>query len=93
MDVQERRRFLEELSREFSAGTLSISDAVIRLREDVTGMRQEMFATMCKISLRTLRQLELGESNPTVQTLNAVFKPFGMQVGIVRRPRTRDELI
>jgi len=93
MDVQERGRFFEELLSQLSTGTLSISDAVIRLREDVTGMPQGMFAAMCKISIRTLRQLELGESNPTMQTLNAVFKPFGMQVGIVRRPRTRDELI
>lgn len=93
MDIQERRCFLEELSREFSAGTLSISDAVIRLREDVTGMPQGMFAAMCKISIRTLRRLELGESNPTVQTLNAIFKPFGMQIGIIRCPRARDELI
>jgi len=36
--------------------------------------------------LRALRQLELDESNPTVQTLNSVFNPFGMQVGIV--PKT-----
>ncbi|MRK21545.1 helix-turn-helix domain-containing protein [Pseudomonas sp. JG-B] len=92
MNVQERGRFLEDLAKQLSAGTLSIGDAVIRLREDVTGMRQGMFATMCKISLRTLQQLERGESNPTVKTLNAVFQPFGMQVGIVRRPRTRDEL-
>jgi transcriptional regulator with XRE-family HTH domain len=56
-------------------------------------MPQGVFAAMCKISIRTLRRLELGESNPTVQTLNAIFKPFGMQIGIIRRPRARDELI
>lgn len=46
-------------------------------------MRQEQFAGMCKISLRTLRQIEQDEGNPTLQTLNAVSKPFGMRVGIV----------
>ncbi len=57
-----------------------------RLRKEVTGLQQARFAQMCKLSLRALRQLQLDESNPTVQTLNSVFNPFGMQVGIV--PKT-----
>ncbi|MNR65995.1 helix-turn-helix protein [compost metagenome] len=65
------------------SGATSIGAAVRRLRTEVTGLRQEQFARMCRISLRTLRQLELDEGNPTLQTLNAVFNRFGMQVGIV----------
>ncbi len=57
--------------------------AVRRLRKEVTGLQQARFAQMCKLSVRALRQLELDEGNPTVQTLNSVFNPFGMQVGIV----------
>lgn len=38
---------------------------------------------MCKLSLRTLRQLEQDTGNPTVATLDSVFRLFGMRVGVV----------
>ncbi|WP_240931609.1 helix-turn-helix domain-containing protein [Azotobacter chroococcum] len=53
----------------------------MRLR--VTGLNQTDFARMCKLSLRTLRQLEQDAGNPTVAKLDSVFRLFGMRVGIV----------
>lgn len=82
-EILERQALLAEVQQQLLSGTLSLGSAVRRLRTEVTGLRQEQFARMCKISLRTLRQLELDEGNPTLQTLNAVFNRFGMQVGIV----------
>ena len=86
MDILERNRILNELQQQLASGEITIGGAVRRLRKEVTGLQQARFAKMCKLSLRALRQLELDESNPTVQTLNSVFNPFGMQVGIV--PKT-----
>jgi transcriptional regulator with XRE-family HTH domain len=88
-EIRQRGIILDELRDQLLDGSISMGGAVKRLRTQITGLRQEQFASMCKISLRTLRQLEQDEGNPTVQTLNAVFKPFGMQVGIIplrRRP-------
>ena len=31
--------------------------------------------------------LGAGEGNPTLKSLNAVFKPFGLQMGVVRLSR------
>lgn len=88
MDILERNRILNELQQQLASGEITVGAAVRRLRKEVTGLQQARFAQMCKLSLRTLRQLELDESNPTVQTLNSVFNPFGMQVGIVpKAPR------
>ncbi|BCR23422.1 helix-turn-helix domain-containing protein [Pseudomonas aeruginosa] len=88
MDILERNRVLNELQQQLASGEITIGAAVRRLRKEVTGLQQARFAQMCKLSLRALRQLELDESNPTVQTLNSVFNPFGMQVGIVpKAPR------
>nr|WP_298167001.1 helix-turn-helix transcriptional regulator [uncultured Pseudomonas sp.] len=83
MDAIERNQVLTELQRQLATGEITIGAAVRRLRKEVTGLQQARFAQMCKLSLRALRQLEHDESNPTVQTLNSVFNPFGMQVGIV----------
>lgn len=82
-EIQQRGIILDELQAQLLAGSISIGSAVKRLRTEITGLRQQQFAGMCKISLRTLRQLEQDEGNPTLQTLNGVFRPFGMRVGIV----------
>jgi transcriptional regulator with XRE-family HTH domain len=86
MDVIERKQMLTELQQQLACGEITIGAAVRRLRKEVTGLQQAGFAQMCKLSLRALRQLEHDESNPTLQTLNSVFNPFGMQVGTV--PKT-----
>jgi DNA-binding transcriptional regulator YiaG len=82
-EIRQRGIILDELKEQLAAGTVTIGAAVKRLRTEVTGLRQEQFAGMCKISLRTLRQIEQDEGNPTMQTLNQVFRPFGMRVGIL----------
>ena len=82
MDILERNRVLNELQQQLASGEITMGAAVRRLRKEVTGLQQARFAQMCKLSVRALRQLELDEGNPTVQTLNSVFNPFGMQVGI-----------
>jgi transcriptional regulator with XRE-family HTH domain len=82
-EIRQRGIILDELKEQLLTGTISIGAAVKRLRTEITGLRQEQFAGMCKISLRTLRQIEQDDGNPTIQTLNQVFKPFGMRVGIV----------
>ena len=67
-----------------AAGALS---AVRHLRVTVANLQQSQFARMCKVSLRTLIQIERGEGNPTLKSLNAVLRPFGLQIGVVRRQR------
>lgn len=82
-EIRQRGIILDELKEQLAAGTVTIGAAVKRLRTEVTGLRQEQFAGMCKISLRTLRQIEQDDGNPTIQTLNQVFRPFGMRVGVL----------
>mgnify|MGYP006174969437 CR=1 FL=1 len=36
-------------------------------------------------------QIEQGEGNPTLKSLNAVFRPFGLQMGVVKVRRKRDD--
>lgn len=83
----ERGQYLDDLFSKLSAGTLTHGQAIRMLRKEVTGLDQVRFAKMCKISTRTLRNLEGDEGNPTIGSLNAVFKPFGFQMGVVRGVR------
>jgi len=89
MDIRERAKVLASVQEALAKGDMTVGMAIQTLRKTITGLDQAHFAAMCKLSPRALRQLEHDESNPTVRTLNSVFKPFGMQVGIVpvRKPR------
>lgn len=84
MTVAERTLLIESIQEALAQGTLGIGEAVRRLRVEVTGLHQSQFAKMCKISVRTLVHIEHGEGNQTLKSLNAVFRPFGMMMGVVR---------
>ncbi|WP_369681238.1 helix-turn-helix domain-containing protein [Pseudomonas reactans] len=75
---------MENIEQGLSNGSLEIGDAVRRLRTEVTGLHQSQFARMCKISVRTLVHIEHGEGNQTLKSLNAVFRPFGLRMGVVK---------
>lgn len=81
--LEQRGLLIDNIRQELAAGRLSVGDAVKRLRTEVTGLHQSQFARMCRICLRTLIHIEHGDGNPTLKSLNAVFKPFGLQMGVV----------
>lgn len=85
MGIERRKLLLDEICALQASGELTFGQAARRLRKEVTGLQQERFSRMCKISLRSLRQLEQDEGNPTLATLNAVFSPFGMNIALVRK--------
>lgn len=86
--LEERGALIDNIQQELAAGRLPLGDAVRRLRSEVTGLHQSQFARMCRISLRTLIHIEHGDGNPTLKSLNAVFKPFGLQMGVLAVQKT-----
>jgi DNA-binding transcriptional regulator YiaG len=60
MSVIERMTLLDSILKELANDTLSIHQAIRRLRVEVTGLNQARFARMCKISVRALVQMEHG---------------------------------
>lgn len=84
LSIDVRAQLIESIQEGLAQGTLGIGEAVRRLRVEVTGLHQSQFAKMCKISVRTLVHIEHGEGNQTLKSLNAVFRPFGLQMGVVR---------
>ena len=82
MTLEERKSYIQAVAEEVAQGKLSLGGAAKRLRENVLGLSQERFAMACKISKRTLSQLEVDSGNPTVATLDAVFKKFGLIISL-----------
>ncbi|CAM2870850.1 MULTISPECIES: helix-turn-helix domain-containing protein [Pseudomonas] len=88
VSMDTRALLIQSVEQGLAEGTLQIGEAVRRLRVEVTGLHQSQFARMCKISLRTLVHIEHGEGNQTLKSLNAVFRPFGLQMGVVKVRRS-----
>ena len=84
MNGAERDALFDELVRGVTAGELTWGDVVRTLRVEVAGLNQATFARATKISERTLRQIETNTGNPTLSTLEAVLRPFGLDVGLRR---------
>lgn len=66
------------------AGKLTQGEALKILRVQVLGVKQEQFAQLVKVSRKTLSDIENDKGNYSVDTLNQVFRPFGLQVGLVK---------
>jgi transcriptional regulator with XRE-family HTH domain len=83
MTKSSRELIFDDIWRQLAEGSITLGETIYQLRTRITGLTQADFARMCKISLRTLRQLEQDNGNPTLETVNSVLRAFGMQLGVV----------
>lgn len=88
LDIFARDQLMTSICHEVIEGKIDIHIAVRRLRVEITGLNQKSFARMCKISLGALLQLERGTGNPTLKTLDCVFRVFGMRLSLALVSRT-----
>ena len=79
-----RARFFDDIK----AGNLSLAEAVREMRR-LSRLTQPEFAKHRDISLGSLRQIEAGEGNPTVETLTKIGSIFGLEVNFtIRRKKS-----
>ncbi len=64
-------------------GNLRLPSAVREIRDSL-GLTQAEFAGYFGLTRKQVLELEKGTSNPTLETLNKIGKPFGFVVGFVR---------
>ncbi|KAF1030022.1 MAG: hypothetical protein GAK40_00208 [Burkholderia plantarii] len=90
-------RYAKKSPDELRALRLALPDRVAREQPDVAeaarwireaiGLNQEAFARLVGLSKPLVARLERGEANPTLDTLNAIGKPFGLRIAFVPRQR------
>ncbi|KHL76034.1 DNA-binding protein [Pseudomonas putida] len=83
LQPEERAQLVEDIVKRNAAGLDPIGTSIRRLRLEVTGLDQETFAAMCRMSTKSLYELESGKSNPKLSTLEAVLRLFGVRMGMV----------
>jgi len=80
---EERAQLVEDIVKRNAAGLDPIGTSIRCLRLEVTGLDQKTFAAMCKMSTKSLYELESGKSNPKLSTLEGVLRLFGVRMGMV----------
>jgi DNA-binding XRE family transcriptional regulator len=75
-----RQKFYEDID----TNALNLAQAVKAMRR-VSRLTQIEFAAHRGIGLKTLKQIEAGEGNPSVETLNKIGEIFGVEIGFVRK--------
>lgn len=59
----------------------------IKTRREMLQVTQETLAELSGVGLRTLKQLESGKGNPTLQTLQKLADVLGMEVCLQLKKR------
>lgn len=78
------RQKIEDFFALFAEGQVSIHEATRQMRA-ISRLTQPEFARHRRIALGTLQQLERGDADPKVSTLNKIGDIFGLEVGFVKK--------
>ena len=74
----------EELYHRIEAGQVGIREGLRELRRSMA-LSQRAYARMVGVAPRIVIEFESGRGNPTIQTLDRLFKPLGLELGLRRR--------
>ena len=69
-------------------GEISYGDALRQLRLEVLNLKQQDYANMVSVSRKTISDIENGTKVPSVEVINKVFKPFGLELGLVPKSKS-----
>lgn len=83
LDMQQRQALRKKVILNLLLGHLSQGQALRILRAEILGIKQADYAKVVKISRKTLSDIENDKGNYSVDILNAVFKPLGLEMGLV----------
>jgi DNA-binding XRE family transcriptional regulator len=65
-------------------GSLTLSEAVVAMRK-ISRLTQVEFAKHRGISVQSLKQIEAGTANPTIDTLEKISNIFGLKIGFMAK--------
>lgn len=84
---EQRTRLRAELFAAADRGDLDLREALKSMRK-IAGRSQIEYAKLVGVSPRVLIEFERGGGNPTIETLEKMLAPFGLELTL-RRKRSR----
>ena len=80
LSASERKALINKLEDALMDGTLSVGEVIKAIRTQLYGMTQKQYAAFIKISDKTLRDIEKGNTDPRLSVLNKLLRPGGFEV-------------
>lgn len=87
MNPFERESTLIKLLQDAIQNDFTHGKLLRKIRKEVLGFSQERYASLAGISRRTLSDVEQDKESITLTTLNRVFKPLGLKLGLLPRQK------
>lgn len=78
--IETRKAVMREIDEGFEQHTLSLGDAIKRIRKGLYGMTQKQYAKFVGISEKTLRDVEKGNTDPRLSVMEKLLKPGGIRL-------------
>lgn len=91
VDKEQLRQRRAVLYDAIAAGEVSLQQAVREMRA-ISRLTQAQFAEHRGVSLKTIKEIESGKGNPTIQSLNRIGQFFGLEVAFVRSETLREKM-
>jgi transcriptional regulator with XRE-family HTH domain len=83
LDSEQIKELRENLHAAIPQSDVSIGE-VIRQMRLITKRSQSEYARLCGVAPRALAEIESGNGNPRLSTLQALLRPFACDVGVVQ---------
>ncbi|MDZ5631971.1 helix-turn-helix transcriptional regulator [Janthinobacterium sp. GMG1] len=92
IDKEQLRQRRAVLYDAIARGEVTLQHAVKEMRA-ISRLTQAQFAEHRGVSLKTIKEIESGKGNPTIQSLNRIGQFFGLEVAFVRTETLRAKKI
>lgn len=89
MGDMSREEFIRLIEDDMMSAKITMGTAVKCLRTEITKLNRAKFAQLCKVSPRVVAYIENDEGNQTIKSVNAVFRPFGLELCPARIDRPK----
>jgi len=84
----DRQSVLHAAIRDILLGKITQGELLKRLRVEVLGLKQDEYAKLVSVSRKTLSDIENDKGNYSAEVINKIYKPFGLQTGLVPISKT-----
>ncbi len=88
LSVNERKAIIDELEKKLSNDTVPIGEIIKAIRTELYGMTQAQYAKFNKVSDKTLRDIEKGNTDPRISVVNKLLQPGGFHLSARRTIRS-----
>ena len=87
LTAEQRKEALAKIEENLANNVISLGEAIKQIRTNLYGMTQTQYAKFIKISDKTLRDVEKGNTDPRLSVLNKLLSPGGFKVSAHRVQR------